>query len=217
MENYIEVMNNNVSQGAKEDFSTQLTGKFGIFNLSSGGLFTITNTQKNAFSAYHLHPSIDVKLFKKVITIGAFYLWKPFSSDLRETNYGIISDLRTKHFDFSAGLNTRNYSFSKAAIEKYQISDNTPTNVREPFNLMYKLSFLQPITKKLNLELKVSNFDTFIIQQITNPMAMTKLTYKVNSKLRIFNDIGLMQAGMLNIKVNYFGFYYRGGMKWQLN
>jgi hypothetical protein len=125
--------------------------------------------------------------------------------------------MRTKHFGISAGLNSRNYRFSKAAIEKYQISDNTATNVREPVNLMYKLSFYQRINKKLNMELKVSNFDTYIIQQSTNPMAMTKLSYKVNSKLRIYNDIGLMQAGMLNIKINYFGFYCRGGMEWNIN
>jgi len=217
MDNYIEVLNNSVSQGVKNDFSTQLTAQIGVFKFTSGALFIFSKTQNNTLTAYTLNPSLNFKVLNKAFSIGTFYLRKPFSSNLRETNYGIFTCLSSNHFGIGAGINSRNYSFSKIAISKFQIPDNSPTNVREAFNLMYKLSFYQPINKKINIELKVSNFDTYIIQQITNPMAMTKFTYKVNSKLRIYNDFGLMQAGMFNIKINYFGFYCRGGMEWQIN
>jgi len=68
----------------------------------------------------------------------------------------------------------------------------------------------------MNLELRITNFDTFTILQETNPMILAKLSYKINSKLQFYTDLCYMQAGLLNMRVNYFGYYLRGGVLWQI-
>ncbi len=215
-ENYIEVLNNNVSRGVNTNFATQLAARVGNFSISSAGLFTFQDPQKNTLKAFTIHSAIHFKLLKKDFFVEPFYLWKPFSDILRETNYGIITDLQTKHVGLGIGFNSRNYSFSEASYQRYNFDKDTKTNIRETINMMYKISFYQTIYKKLDLGLSISNYDLFIIQQATNPMLTAKFSYNVNSNLKVFSDVGVIEAGILNLRVNHFGLFWKGGLQWQI-
>lgn len=216
LENYIEVGSNNASQGIYSDFSTQISAQTGIFSASIGALLKASNTSENIFAAYSINSLLHLTVLKQKLSFGAFYLWKPFSVDLRETNYGVITNLKTNIIDLSIGVNARNYGFSKSAIEKYQLDDAISTNVSEPLNLMYKIALHKVICTKVNIEFRITNYDNYIIQQISNPMAMAKCNYKLNSKLQLYSELGIMQAGLLNVRINYFGFYCRGGVVWHI-
>ena len=214
---YAELGTNNVSQGAYGNFSGQFSAKFGMFTTSTGALISFTNANPDIFSAFKLGVENEFQIFSKPVNVGAFYLWKPFSVDLRETNYGVLADFRTKHVGFQLGLNTRIYSFSAAAKKKYNFPDSVSTTIWEPINLMYKFTYYLELTKKWNFEASVTNFDTYIIEQETNPMIRTKFSYKLNDKLLLYSDLGYQQAGLLNMRVNTFGIFLRGGVIWQIN
>jgi len=216
MVNYVEVGNNSVSQGIYTDFSTEVTFKHKALSLTTAGLLTFENSKENIFAAYFLNIGGSFQVFKHDVSISTFYLWKPFSENLMETNYGVIANLKTKFIGLSIGSNLRRYGYTEEAILKNNILNSINTSIDEPLNLMYKLSFYQAFNSKLKLELRVTNYDTFIIQQITNPMAMSKLTYNLNPKLELYTDLGIMQAGLLNVRINYFGFYCRGGIIWKI-
>jgi len=216
IDNYIDVGRNNVSEGVYSDFSTLILADAGSFTVSSGALLSFTNAQKNIFSAYFLSISRNIYERNHPINIEAFYLWKPFSEDLREYNFGFIADFRTKQFGFNLGFNSRLYSFTRVAKIKYNIPDSISTRVWVPINLMYQLSYFLPLNKKTLLEVRVTDFNTYTILQETNPMILTKFTYTLNDKIQFHSELCYMQVGLLNIRVNYFGYYLRGGVLWKI-
>jgi len=217
VDNYIDVGRNNISEGVYSEFSTTISKHFGIFNASTGALLSYSNANKNIFSAYSLSVSRDVlKIRKHTVNLNVIYVWKPFSEDLREYNVGVFAEYRTKHFCQTLGFNSQLYRFTHAAKVKYNFPDSINTIVWLPFNFMYKFSFYQPINKKLNMEVRVTNFDTYTILQDIYPVILTKFTYNLNSKVQLYSQLCYMQTGLMGIRVNYFGYYLRGGVLWQI-
>jgi hypothetical protein len=217
IDSYTGVGQTLVSDGAYGDFSTSILVKYAGFNASTSGLISLSNTQPDIFAAYSLALSKDFIISQHPVNIGAFYLWKPFSVDFRETTVGLIANFRTRHFGYSVGLNSRVYSFTNAAIKKYNIPDSVSTNVTEPLNLMYKISYFQSFRYLWLFEGSITNYDRYIIMQETNPMLFTKFSYKVSTKLQLYSELCYMQAGFFNVHVGYFGFSFRGGVLWHLN
>ena len=217
LNSYAEVGSNAVSDGTYGNYSAQIFGQKGSFSASTGALLSFTNANNKVFSAYSLQIGNDFKFGKLPVNIGALFLWKPISNELNETNFGLFADYSTKHWGFKLGANTRYYSFTQAAIQQYNFSDSIHTSFWEPINLMYKISYFLDINLKLRLEASVTNFDYYFIQQETNPMILLNLNYKLNNKLQLYSDLGYMQAGLLNMQVNYFGLYLRGGVIWKIN
>jgi len=217
LDSYAEVGSNAVSQGIYGGFSAQVSGQFGSFNATTGCFLSLSNEGGDIFSAYSLTVSNDILIHKHKINASGFYLWKPISSDLRETNLGLLVKYRTRHFGYIIGLNSRIYSFSRSAIIRYNFPDSIRTKFWEPVNAMYRLSYYQQFNPKLNFEASITNYDRYFIQQETNPMILTNLTYIFNSNLQFYSELGYMQAGLLNMHVNYFGLYFRGGVIWRLD
>lgn len=213
---YAEVGDNAVSQGIYGNFSGLLSAKFGSVTATTGGLISLSNATPNVFSAYTFQLQTEQTILKKAVTIGGFYLWKTFSEDLRESDIGLLVNLKTKHFGYQLGVNSRLYYFSQAAKAKYNLPDTVLTSISEPFNLTYRLTFYQPFSKKMNFEFSLTNFDTYTIQQETNPMLRTQLSYELNSKLNLYTELEYLQAGFFNMRVNYFGLLLRGGVVWHI-
>ena len=214
---YIEVGNNNVSEGIYANYSAQVSARFGSFTASTGGLLSFSHVTDKVFSAYLLQVANEFRIFKLPVNIAAFYFLKPFSVDFKETNIGILTDFRSKHVGYSLGLNSRVYSFTAAAKQNYNIPDSINTSIWEPINLMYRLTYYQRLSKKWDFEACVTNFDSYIIEQETNPMIITKFSYKIEPNFQLYSDIGYMQTDLLNRRIRYFGVFFRGGVKWRIN
>lgn len=216
-DSYVELGKNAVSSGIYSSVATQFSGKFGNFGATAGTSLLFSVAKENTLDALYLKADYDIPAFGTSVNLGAFYLWKPFSFDLNETSTGLIAQYRANRFDYQLGLHTRFYRFTHSAIEKYGFSANESTRIWEKLNLMYRFTYFQPMGEKWELEARITNFDYFTILQETNPMISTKISYRLSPKMRIYTDLTYMQAGLLNIRVNYFGFYGRGGVQWQLN
>jgi len=215
---YLESGTNNVSEGVYGSFSGQLLAKFGTFTASTGALllFTNANPDPNILSAYKIGVENEFKISNNPINLDAFYLYKPFSKDLQETNLAVLVDYRVRHLGCQLGMNTRIFSFNNEAKKKYNFLELANSTIWEPFNLMYKFTYCFQITEKSNIEASVTDFDTYIIERETNPMLRVKFNYKLNEKLLLYSDLGYMEAGLLNMRVNYFGVFLRGGVIWQI-
>lgn len=217
LDSYVEAGSNAVSEGFYSDFSAKIEGQTGSLSTSLGGLLSFSNAKENILSAVSFTVANDFKLKTNHISLQGFYLWKPISSDMRETNFGLLAKYKFEHWGLQLGANSRFYKFTPSAILQYNLADSARTTLWEPFNLMYRLSYYQLFTKKLNLEAAVTNFDRYFIQQETNPMILLALNYKLNSRLKFYTELGYMQAGLLNLHVNAFGVYLRGGVIWQID
>jgi hypothetical protein len=151
------------------------------------------------------------------IELQGFFLFNPFSDILRETNWGILLKSRLKHFDLALGTDFRTYAYSKKAINDYGIEKNA-AKIHEPFNLIYSFSYyLKPTEDKWNIGLSVTNIDYFIINQETNPTLSLRGLYKLKSPLSLFAQAWYEPAGVLNLNINYFGFFIRTGIIWDIN
>ncbi len=217
VDTYLETGSNVVSQGFYGDFSTQISGRTGSLSASTGALLHFSNATDQVLSAFSIQVANDFKFGKIPVNIEALFLWKPISTDMRETNFGVLASYRTQHFGYKLGLNTRIYSFTQAAITQYKFADSIHTSLWEPINLMYKFSYFLPFSKKLNFEASITNYDRYFIQQETNPIILLNLRYDFKPNLQFYSELGYMQAGLLNMHVNYFGTYLRGGVIWKID
>lgn len=217
LDSYLGAFNTNVSQGTKADFSGEFSVRYSTLSLSAGSLLTFPTDNGLHFSALKLQVQNNFQLFNKSLAGGVFYLWKPFSADLCETAFGLLAGYRIGRFGLNLGLNSRVYYFTEAAIVKYNFTNAFSTSIWEPINVIYRLSYYQPLMAKWEMEAMVTNYDNYIIEQETNPMIQTKFTYSMNRKLSLYANLGYQQAGLLNMRVNTFGVFLRGGVVWKIN
>jgi hypothetical protein len=179
-------------------------------------LFSFGGDREKNFGGYSLRYTRKFSLLRQDFSVSGSYLWVPFSTELRETNLCIVLNYTLPHFQFTLGNNYRTYRFSKEFIRS-DVNATGRYRIIEPGNLMYTFQYRVNREEKLwNLMLSVTNNDYFMIEQETNPMLLLKGTYQVNGNLSSFMDIGYKTAGLMCIKVDYFGYFFRLGMKWDI-
>ncbi len=157
--------------------------------------------------------SRSLTLKDKPLNIELFYLWKPFSERVEEHNAALILSRRSQKFDYSLGLYSRTFNIRNKYYNTGNFNSKSHT---EPLNLMYHLSYYLIENEQLKWQIGFGTYDSFIIQQETNPMFLSALNYQLNEKLILDFNLGYIQSGLLNIRVNYYGFYLRGGIRWMI-
>jgi hypothetical protein len=81
---------------------------------------------------------------------------------------------------------------------------------------MYSAGFmLKPDENKWNLTFTITDFDRFIIEQETNPMANIRFDYELSEPLRVYSELWYKGSGFFNVQVNYFGIFIRAGILWE--
>ncbi len=204
---------NYVSSGLYSEFSGGIRAVLSEWQFSAVTGVTFSNARENVFNALKIDVSKDLRIKEKPVTGHVFYQWQPFSAILHEHNAGIILYHRKNKFAYHVGLNTRVFKLTNVYAES---NDYDQISIWEPINLMYKITYYQPIDEKWEFKASVTNFDTFLIQQETNPMLITNLGYQLSGTSKLYMDLGYLQAGLMNIRVNYFGYFIRGGIQWRL-
>lgn len=138
-----------------------------------------------------------------------------FSNFVRETNYGLIVSSNKKHFEYNLGVGFKTIGYTKKAMSDYEI--NRDEKLYENFNLLYNFNYiLKKSSSDWNAGVSFTNYDHFIINQSTNPMMNIFGYYKINESVRLKAELWYKTAGALNLHVNYFGWFFRPGIIWEL-
>lgn len=207
---------NEVSQGLFIKTATIGQYSFGRNLVETGFLVNVKGNTENVFPAYRIMVSREVKLKCKSVAVEGFLLQTNFSDILRETNWGTVFNLKSNRFDISIGTNIRIYTFRKDAIENYGIGWEA-TKLIEPFNLMYSFTYnIKSLKELLDVGLSVTNIDHFKISQETNPLFRLNVLYQLNASICLITQAWYETAGIFNIYANYFGFFIRTGIIWNL-
>lgn len=202
--------NNQVSWGQYGKFAGKFSFVYSGWNFSAGTGTVFSAVRGGRLDVVRLSVSKGYRIKDKDITTVAFYQFAPFSVRLNDHTAGFLFNHKSKRWYYDLGVNTRFYAFT----QQYKVVTNYGENTLwEPFNVMYRLTWHKPIGEKFEINPSVTNFDQFIIQQETNPFILANFQYKFNEKSRIYFDAAYQQAGFFNIRVNYFGYYLRGGYK----
>jgi hypothetical protein len=204
---------NYASSGLYSDFAGGITAVVSEWQFEATAGVTLSNERENIFNALRMDVSRDFSIKEKSVTGHVFYQWKPFSAILHEHNAGIIFHYYSNKFSYDIGLNTRIFKLPNVYAE---LNDYDQTSLWEPINLMYRITYYHPFSDQWDFKASVTNFDAFLIQQETNPMLVTNLGYQFSATSKLYLDLGYLQAGLMNIRVNYFGYFIRGGIQWKL-
>lgn len=210
---YIETGENYVSSGMYADITGNISQKIKQWELGLTTGLTFSEARQYRFNALGLDLSREFKLKEFSFNGKLFYQWKPFSERIHEQNAGLLMAYEKKWFGIEMGLNTRIYNLTDRIVS---LNNYQHTTIWEPLNLMYKFTYFTFISEKIHFRTSITNYDTFIIQQETNPMIVTKLDYQLSQSTKLNLGVGYLQSGLMNIRVNYFGYFIRGGVQWEL-
>ena len=214
---FSDIGSNNVSHGLFIKSSAIGQYKFGKNILEAGFQTNLKNYNKPGFSGYTINASRNFAIKRISLVIQGFYVSIISSELIRESNLGGFVNMKLNHFEMKLGVNFRTYAFRPETISEYAI-DNNSTKLHETGNLMYSFTYnLKPGDNRWNAGLSVTNTDYFNINQETNPMFNLHGSYKLKSPIRLFAQAWYEIAGASNLEVNYFGFYIRTGLIWNIN
>lgn len=206
---YVETGKNAVSMGQYADLGAGFSTDIDRWSVGALAALHFTHTGDYLFKGIKLDVSHDLTIQKKLIELGAFYQWRPFSELVSEWNVGLLASRQTRKFFYQFGVNTRVYQLGGDY-------EGPSSRVWEIINLMYRVQFEHSISELWKMRVAVTNFDHLIIQQETNPLLIAGVEYALQPDTDIYMDLGYLQAGLMNIRVNYFGYFVRGGLRWNL-
>jgi hypothetical protein len=214
---YTDMGSNNVSNGIFIKSAALGFYKYGKNNFETGIETNLKNNNKNGFSGYTISASRNMAIKDISFRLKGFCTLTLPSEILSETNWGALMEMRHKRFEMSIGTNFRTYNLRKKAFIGYEIDKNS-TQIHEIYNLMYSFCyFLKPTDENWNMGLSVTNIDYFNINQETNPVLNLKGMYKISSPVALYVQASYKSAGVTNLELNYFGFFFRTGLIWNIN
>ena len=214
---YADAGSNNVSKGFF--LKTAIMGfyKNGKNSFETGMQTDLKNNIKNGFSGYTISASRNMTINDISFRLKGFFTLTLPTENLAETNWGALAEMKHSRFEMKLGTNFRTYNLRQKAIKSYKI-DNDHTQIREIYNLMYSVGYnLKPTDETWNLGLAVTNIDYFSINQETNPVLNLKGIYKISSPVTLYIQASYKSAGITNLELNYFGFFFRTGILWNIN
>jgi hypothetical protein len=217
LQSYIEIGANNVSEGVFVKNVFRSSYHSNKYNFEAGMQFDLISNNPNTFTGLDIIASREMLIRDFPFDIKGFFMLNRFSDIMYETNWGVrIETRKLQHFLFELGTNLRTYTIHSAARVEYNI-DKSNSKLNENFNLMYVISaYLKPYNNDWNVGLSCTNVDYYIINQSTNPVFNLQMTYKPKSNLTLYLDTWYKQSGVFNINANYFGYFFRGGVKWDI-
>ncbi len=212
---YFDAGKNNVSEGLFLKTAGIGEYEFGK-NYAGGGVqFDVKSPGTNFLTAARLEIGREVSIRNIPFEIEGLFHYSRFSELLYEYNIGLLGNVKLDHFDFRLGTHFRTYGITRDAAEEYNIDSNK--RIHENWNLMYMVAYrLKPPDHEWNVSLSVTNIDHFIIEQETNPVLFLRGEYRVSDKLNVFSKLWYKTAGSFNLSVNYFGFFSRTGVVWDI-
>lgn len=216
IEFYSDIGENNVSDGVFVKTGTFAKHKFKQNTFSAGLQFDIISPYRRFLTGSILSYSRAFSIKEFPFEAKTFFMYNPFSDWVHESNIGAVLTIQRKHFTCKLGTNFRTYKLTQNALDKNQLT--TDDKIHENLNLMYLINYdLKPPEHQWNAGISLTNIDRFIINQETNPVFYLHGKYKLSSPLTLYTEAWYQSAGSLNISVNYFGFFIRTGILWNIN
>jgi hypothetical protein len=214
---YTDLGSNNVSSGMFIKSAAIGLYKNGKNNFETGFQTNLKNNLKTGFSGYRISASRNMALKDIAFELNGFFMQTLPSEILTETNWGALIQMSHNRFEMTIGTNFRTYSLRQKTVIGYE-SGSTRNKIHEVYNLIYSFCYyLKPADEKWNMGLSVTNIDYFSINQETNPVLNLKSMYKISSPVTINVQASYKSAGVTNLELNYFGFFFRTGIVWNIN
>lgn len=212
---YVDLGTTNVSDGFYMKTAGSGSYQFGSNRVSAGFQLDLVKSNPNVFSGLNLTAAREFSIRNFPFDFRGFYILTPFSDISRETNWGFSFVFLPEHFEIQIGTNFRTIVSRKKGVDRYNL--DADDKIHENWNIIYSFGyFLKRSDNKWNIGLSITNIDHFIINQETNPNVNLNGNYQLNPSLKLFAEAWYKSAGAFNLSVNYFGFFFRTGIIWDI-
>lgn len=189
--------------------------EFKKHQLSGGIQSSLIGNNPKVFNAIQGGIGRNFKFKTLPLRLQAIYIWNNPAELIRENNWGGYLQLKQKYYNLKLGTHFRTIYYSQQAIEKYNLPYQE--KIFENWNLLYAFNYyLKAQDNPWNIGFSVTNMDNFIINQETNPLFYIIGKYRFKETYTVFLEGWYMSAGAFNASVNYFGYFIRTGLKWEL-
>lgn len=217
LQSFIDIGENNVSEAVFIKNVYRGSYQYQKYNVEAGMQFDLKSINPNTLTGLDIIGSREFIIKDFPFDIKGFFMLNRFSDLLYETNWGIRLETRKfEHFLYEIGTNFKTYTINSEAREEND-TDLVDSKLRENFNLLYVVTaYLKPHNYDWNVGLSFTNADYYIINQSTNPVFNLQLTYNLKPNLSLYLHSWYKQAGVFNINANYFGYFFRGGVIWEI-
>jgi hypothetical protein len=211
LEGYFDLGKSQVSEGFYLQFSDIGSFEKSKWGMDAGYQLGLVQPQNVFFNSWYASPYGKIRIGNIPLELGGEYLWTAISHDLRETNWILFARTTLTHWQLGLGTSTRIYRLSNKA------ADDADSRITEKWNIMYHATYmLKPYENRWNLSFSLRNYDHFIIQQENNPMYNLRFDYKLSTPLSVYSELWYKSAGLMVIKVTYFGMFFRIGLLWRI-
>jgi hypothetical protein len=212
---YFELGQNTVSEGLFLKTALIPTCEFGKYSVQSGYRFDIISNNESILSGFDFTASRSFKPADFPLDIQGLFILTRYSDVLYETNWGVLLKTRYKHFKISAGTSFRTLALNKSVIE--DLGNPETTKIHENWNMIYHfIYYIKPLDNNWNINFSITNLDYFNINQETNPVFKIGALYDVSQPVTLFIDAGFESSGVFNAHPDYFGFYIKTGIIWNI-
>jgi len=216
LEGYFDFGKTQVSKGFYSQFSNIGSFEKQKWGMQAGYQLGLVQPQDVIFNSYFGNLYRKFTIGSIPLDLSAEYIWTAISPDLRETNWIVFAGTTLNHWQFGLGTSTRTYRLSNKAANEASIY-NPDSRITEKWNIMYHAIYvLKPSENKWNLSASLTNYDHFIIQQENNPMFNLRFDYKINNPLSLYSELWYKPAGLMVIRVTYYGMFIRLGVLWKI-
>lgn len=217
LESYIDIGESNVSEGIFIKNAYRGGYDYYKYYVEAGIQFDLKSNNPNTITGLDITGSREFSVRDFPLDVKGFFMLNRFSDLFYETNWGLKTETKKfEHFLFVLGTNFKTYSINSDAREEYNL-EKSDSKQRENFNLLYMITaWLKPQNNHWNVGLSCTNIDYYIINQSTNPVFNLKVNYKMKSDINLYMEAWYKQAGIFNINANYFGYFFRGGLRWNI-
>jgi len=215
IDGFFDVGKTQVSQGIYSQFSNICFFEKPDWGVQTGYQLGLVQPQSVFFNSWYLKSYGKLKTGSIPLVLGGEYLWTAFSPDMRETNWIAFASTTLKHWRFGFGTSIRTYRLSNEAAVVSQFYPEG--RITEKWNMMYHAQYvLKSPDNRWNLAGSFTNYDHFIIQQENNPMFNLRFDYKISAPLSLYSELWYKPAGLMVIRVTYYGMFIRLGVLWKI-
>jgi hypothetical protein len=212
---YFEIGDNNISDGIFLKTAVMPTYEFGKYTAQAGVRFDLVSNNENVLSGFSLMASRDFMIRNFPLDLKGIFIRTGYSGVIHENKWGLLLNTGTKHFRFGLGTSFRTLALNKE--EAGNLNDSLNTKIHENWNMIYQFSYyIKPIGNKWNIDVSVTNIDYFNLSQETNPIFKLGAIYNVSPPVTFFIDSGYQSAGIINMNTDYFGFFIKTGIIWNI-
>jgi hypothetical protein len=213
IQSLLDIGSTQISDGFYSQFSAIGSFEQRKWGVQGGTQLGLIQPQDVIFNSWYASPYAKLKIGNTPLVLGGEYLWIAISPDLRETNWLVFARTSLTHWELGLGTSTRTYRLSYKAEQPFE----SDSRITERWNIMYNLKYLiKPPENKWNLSFTLTDFDHFIIMQENNPMYNMRFDYKLSAPLSLYSELWYKSAGLMVIKVTYYGMFLRLGLLWDI-